>query len=480
MPLPSDSLQSNKNRAPHQTFAKACKILLIVWLFGVFVPLNLFWENHTEHGASRKWALSFPNADFSQYYLAGAAARHGLWDHLYPRFKSEWASKPGRRIWSSDHSSADPELLKKVSGLPKWYVENVAPPPQALFFMPFGLFSFFVAFKIWMTGLVLATFGTIICAVKIYRKLGGASGYVEGALYLSGVFLPLLPRIGAGDNAMMLLVLCIGIAALSWERERPFSLAYSLIIPAVFKGLTASWCPLLLIRPIKWRTLAWMIVWTLLLNGLVLYLGGVSPYNVWIKDVLPNAQSMEIQQFWRQTMNVKGIAYKWGWESFPAQFLNGFHLAGLLALYFGFWKKRNIRGPEAMANLCASMVGALVLFNVFNAISWLPYITFLLPFSGWAVLEYNQSSQSEKKRITILAGILFLLIPLVHLLFSRFILRHSDAATDAGRDLYVAVEILFLVLAYRRLFCISLPPCQNREGKPDTLIRDSYAKPAQG
>jgi hypothetical protein len=141
-------------------FAQGSRIMLLVWFFLVLIPLNLIWENHTQNGASRKWTVCFPNADFSQYYLAGVAARYGLWEHLYPKFKPEWSHQPGRKIWSADYAAADPEVLAKVTGLPKWFVMNCAPPPEAILCLPLACFSFGVAFKIWMTGLVLATVGT--------------------------------------------------------------------------------------------------------------------------------------------------------------------------------------------------------------------------------------------------------------------------------------------------------------------------------
>lgn len=469
MYLTAHFLRALKGRTLQRPFARGCKIVLIVWLFGVFIPLNLILENHAQYGASRKWTPCFPNADFSQYYIAGVAARYNLWSHLYPKFKPEWASQPGRKIWSSEYAEADPEILTKISGLPTWYVENIAPPPQAIFCIPLGYFSFVTAFKIWMTCLIFATFGTMVCAVKVYQRLGGASGYVEGAIYLSGVFIPLLPRIGAGDNAMMFLVFCIGLAALSWVDNRPFTLGISLIVPAVFKGLTASWCPLLFVKPIKWQTVGWMAAWTILLNGLVLFWGGVHPYTTWLHDILPNAQSMEVQQYWHHCMNLKGIAYLWGWESFPASYLKGFYLAGLLAIYLGFWKQRNTRGSGDLANICAAMVAALVLFNLLNTVSWLPYITFLLPFAGWAVMEYSHCSPPEKMLMKILAGTLFILVPIVHWLFSHFVLKYAQAATDACRDMYLGVELLFLVLAYRLLFCAPPAPCgnadENRQGQ---------------
>lgn len=201
-----------------------------------------------------------------------------------------------------------------------------------------------------------------------------------------------------------------------------------------------------------------MAAWTLLLNGLVLFWGGVTPYTTWLHDILPNAQNMDTQQYWRQCMNLKGIAYKWGWESFPANYLKGLHLVGLLAVYFGYWKQRNTRGPAALANICAAIVVTLVLFNLFNVISWLPYITFLLPFAGWAVLEYNYCSPPQKTQLKLLAGILFLVVPIVHLLFSRFILKSHEAVNIAGRDLYIGIELLFLIVAYRRLFCAAPSP----------------------
>jgi hypothetical protein len=459
--------QSAKGGVPQHPFAKGCKIALLIWLLGVLIPLNLWWSNHTQYGATRIWTLCFPNADFSQYYLAGTAARYGLWMHLYPHFKSEWADKPGRKIWFSEYAEADPELLEKVSGIAEEPVLNIAPPPQALLCLPLAYFPINVAFKIWMTGLILASLGTAACMVTIFRRLGGTSGYVAGAFYLAGAFLPLLPRIGAGDNAMMFLVLCVGVAALAWADDRPFLLGAGLILPAVFKGLTASWCPLLLFKPVKWQALGWLAVWTILLNGLVLWWGGIHPYKTWIQDILPNAQSMEIQQAWLHCMNLKGIAYRWGWESFPASVMKGLNLAGLLAVYFGFWKQGPCRGRAALANLCAALVAALVIFNLCNAVSWLPYIAFLLPFAGWAAVEYGHSAPPEKRRFKVLAGFLFLAVPGIHLAFSRFILKDAQAMTNAGRDLYLGVELCFLGLAYRRLYR-AVPPTTG-SASPDGL-----------
>jgi hypothetical protein len=302
----------------------------------------------------------------------------------------------------------------------------------------------------------------VICSVKIYRRLGGSSGFVEGAFYIAGMFLPLLPRLGAGDNVMMFLVLCTGVAALVWLDERPLVLGFSLIVPAVFKGLTASWCPLLLVKPAKWRTLVWMAAWTILLNGWVFFQGGVQPFKVWLHDILPDALSMGVQQYWHQSMNLKGIAYKWGWADFPAPAMQGIQLAGLLAVYLGYWRQRENRGAAALANLCAALVAILVLFILGNAVSWLPYITFLLPFAGWAVIEYDLCSATEKTRIKILAGGLFLLLPAVHWLFAHFILKYPEAFIDAARDWYFGVEMIFLMLAGRRLFGTSPSPWETR------------------
>ena len=464
-------LENPKIRITSQSFSKGCRWIVILWLLGVYLPLNLNWEDQTRFGTSRRWTFCFPNGDFSQYYLAGVAARHDLWDHLYPRFKSEWVNRPGRKIWSSECVETDPLLLAKAPGLPQIRVENIAPPPQAILCLPLAYLSFPTAFKLWMTGLILATLGVVIMGVKIYRRLGGTSGFFEGGFYLCGIFLPLLPRIGAGDNAMMFLVFCIGIAALNWVTERPFALSVGLIIPGVFKGLTFSWCPLLILPPIKRRTLFWMACWTLLLNGLVLFWGGPTPYRNWLNDILPVLQSMDIQQCWHPCMNLKGIAFKWGWISFPAGLMKCLYLVGLAAVYWGYWKRRNASGRAALANLCAALSAVLVLFNLGNEVSWLPYISFLLPFAGWAYLEYQQASAYQKKLIHILTGVFFLVVPAAHWWFTRFVLKNPEASTNAGRDFYVGVELMFLILAYRRLFSKS-----DHIEKPNTIVTSPFQK----
>jgi hypothetical protein len=443
---------ARKAIVPPEPFARGCLIVVALWLFGVFLPLNLAWNDHTRSGASRKFTLSFPNADFSQYYIAGVAARYDLWAHLYPQYKPEWAGQPGRQIWSSTCAEADPEMLEHLGDLPAWRVENIAPPPQAILCLPLGFFPFATAFKIWMTGLMGATLGVVICAAQIYRRLGGQSGRFEGGLYLAGAVLPLLPRIGAGDNVMMYLIFCVGVAALTWTGQQPFKLGFSLIIPAVFKGLTATWCPLLLFKPVKWRVLGWMVFWTALLNGLVLWFGGWQPYATWLRDILPDATSMETQRYWEHCMNLKGIAFGWGWESFPAGVIKVFYAAGLVTVYLGYWRRCQAPGPAAFANVCAAMVALLMLFNLCNKVSWLPYVAFLLPFAGWVLLEYAGCSPAGKFRVKLAAASLFVVVPAAHFLVSKLLLKQPHAGVEAGRDLYAGVEVISLALAYRRLF----------------------------
>jgi len=435
---------------PERKFARWCKILVVVWLVGFFIPINLIWNNHGRYGMQKTWSIFLPTTDFSQYYMAGVAARFGLWDHLFPKFKPV-AHATRWRIYESDSAEADPELLEKIPDLPWWHILNIAPPPEALICLPLAFFSFQVAYKIWITGLVFATLGSFFCMVEITRRMGGVSGYVEGLLFLPGAILPLLTRLGGTDNVLMFLVLCVGIAALSWTDEHPFFLGLSLILPGLFKGLTASWCPLLFIKPIKWRTIAFLAVAAIGLNGLTLYLGGPRPYQKWLHDILPAAQDMTLQQNWDHCVNLKGTAYTWGWSEFPAVVMNGLNLLGLLALYGGFWKKSWMQ-PAAIADVCAAMVGALSLFYLFNSVSWMTYITLLLPFVGWALIEYDRTPPSGKMALKILVGILFVLVPAVHQALEPAFVREHHAATDFARDIYFAIETLFLVLAYRRLF----------------------------
>ena len=175
------------------------------------------------------------------------------------------------------------------------------------------------------------------------------------------------------------------------------------------------------------------------------------PYKVWLQDILPNAQNMEIQKAWRHCMNLKGIAYRWGWESFPIGLMKIVYWTGLLAVYWGFWKRRDSRGSAALADICATLVAALVLFNLCNAVSWLHYIALLIPFVGWAVVEFDHAGLAAKRHTKILSGILFVIIPTLHFGFARFIYNSGSAGIDAGRDLYLGVELLFLYLAYNRL-----------------------------
>jgi len=438
---------------PQSSFAKGSLLLLILWLFGILLPINLVSQEHSKWMGTQKLTVVFPNADFSQYYLAGVAARFGLWEQLYPKYRPEFVGQPGRQIWYSQTAEADPKLLAKVPDLPPYHVLNISPPPLAIVCLPLAWFSFTAAFKVWMSCLFLAMFGATVCAAKIYRRLGGSSGVVEGAFYLIGMVLPLLPHlIGGGDNVHMMLVFCTGVAVLVWASGQAAVLATSLIVPGIFKGVTAAWCPLLLFKPVKWQTLAWMAAWAILLNGAVVYLGGIQPYNTWRQDILPDAQSMDVQGNWDHTMNLKGMASHWGWDNFPASAMKGLHLAGLAVLYFGYWKQRDAKPTDAFANLCATVVGLQLLFMWCNPISWQFYVSYLLPFAGWGVLEYQQCPTPAREKIHILAGILILLIPPLHFGLLQFVWHVPKGAFLTVRDLFFGLEILFFVFACRRLF----------------------------
>jgi hypothetical protein len=208
----------------------------------------------------------------------------------------------------------------------------------------------------------------------------------------------------------------------------------------------------LLIKPVKWMTLAWMTAWTILLNGLVLILGGYGPYHTWIHGVLPNAMDMDAQGYWHHNMNLKGIAYNWGWTSFPASAMYLFMLAGLAAAYYGFWARRAMTGVTAFANLCAALVAVLALFNLTNSVSWMMYVTMLLPFAGWAITEFDRSSWPAKKLLLGCVGILLVFIPLLHVVLAHLTRKIPEDSSDVVRDFYLGVEIYFLILAYRRLF----------------------------
>ena len=147
-----------------------------------------------------------------------------------------------------------------------------------------------------MTGLMFALLGVMFAMAEINRRLGGISGYVEGrdlsARRTDSDFSP-ARRGGQRDDVSHFLR--VAIAALIWRQDRPFALATCLVMPALFKGLTAAWCPFLFVPPVKWRTIAWMAVWTVALNGTVLFCAGLRPYQTWLHDILPNALDMGVE-----------------------------------------------------------------------------------------------------------------------------------------------------------------------------------------
>ena len=52
-------------RTPDRAFARYCKILLVVWTLGIYLPYNLISNEHTKYGETKPWSFCFPTADYN-------------------------------------------------------------------------------------------------------------------------------------------------------------------------------------------------------------------------------------------------------------------------------------------------------------------------------------------------------------------------------------------------------------------------------
>jgi hypothetical protein len=252
----------------------------------------------------------------------------------------------------------------------------------------------------------------------------------------------------------MLLATLGGLAALSWSPEKPLRLGTGILVPAVFKGLTISWCPLLLMKPVKWRTLGLLAATTLALNGIVLGLAGPAVYADFFTRMLPET----LRQPLFLNISLAAMIGKLGLGVPPSVLTGSLYLTGVLAVYIGFSRKARTAGPAALANCCAALVALVVLFNLFNKLVWGHYISLFIPFWGWALWEYAQGSRRGQKRLMLWALACGVLFPTTNTFVGWFLLQRLNVVTALYQGTIVGVELLFLTLAYRRLFWLESGP----------------------
>ena len=479
-------------------FLRYALSLSAAWFLALYPALNwLAWDKLPK-------SMRIEGSDFGQYYSGALAARHGLWQQLYPIPKAEVYNYPPRfkprieteffkqtspeqrqgqwcfypQVANPEGSDLAPELLAHCPRLQTdWHFIN--PPPVAVYLWPLGFFDHRTASNLWFALMCASFFGIGWLSSRIYRRLAGKITYAEGCIAL----LPMVPTcLGSNmsttlqvGNASPFLGFLIALVAYAWMHNKQRTIGVGMILLMPFKGIGLSWCPLLCLKPVKWKSLTALALLTMLVNGVTIYCAGMAAYRTFLFDVLPKSRLPVGTGLQSEFMATFGID--------PKPWFLLVDLVLLALLYRGYFRGRKSEaGSQAASTTISTLAGTLAVFCLTNPVVWPHYCTIylFLPFAGWFVWEGLQSTGRWRVWISLVFVLNFYLY-LDHVLLLRdsvFMgwLQHNGLLSEqVGKVRSIAngfaVNILpslealfFLLLAYRRLYRLSSP-----ETKPSPL-----------
>ncbi len=401
------------NAVPVRAFTTLAVGLAALW-FLVIYPILMIAAPGMLPKESRPMRKTYP-PDSPQIYLAAIAARYGLWADLYPNYREDALLFPPRftprsplltgtpenptgevdgsiHLYLPQHAIVPPALIEKAPEMKEIFDNGVCkyiqPPPLALLVAPLAFTDIHTwAYVIMPTLASFSFFGMAFFASRIYRELAGSPSIPEGVILLLVIVFSLTgyTHIPQG-NLSPVLAFLLALGAYGWIRRWEVVTGGSMILLILSKSLALHWCPLLILREIRWRTLATMAGLTLLINGATLALGGLPAYQRFFSDILP-------------TLDVPGGRGVPGmvWDYFgvyPGTLYRMLIAILCGVIYWGFWRKMGGTPREKRAPvILAALAGTTAIFCSLNFTVWLPYFSCYLffPFLGWLLWEVTQA-----------------------------------------------------------------------------------------
>lgn len=476
-----------KDKISPRGFVKICIGVSGLWFLILYPVLNVFYWDHLP----RMMRTSRSSCDFSQYYSGALVARHGMWDALYPKpipaiysaepefqpliltplFKKS-ASRRGEWNYYPQISAPDSSIVSTKISMLCDKIEGgyhyAYPPPLALILRPLALLNYKNASDFWFAIMCFSYFGISIYASRIFRDLKGEGTYTEGFVAL----LPIIPTLLSSTmsttlaigNVSPLLGFMIAWGAYSWNHNRQLALGVGILTLVIFKGIALSWCPLLLLKPLKKRTILTLVCATIVLNGFVLFHAGVGPYQLFFTEILPKANlslGVGLQGLLKTIFGIN-----------PKTAIMVMNLILLGIIYLGYWLSQDrLKKGDSGRIIYPVLAATMAIFCICNPIVW-PHHYFVnylqLPFAGWILWEANQARGMWKNTILIMFALSMLFWCDGVFLTKNSYLMEWIKNTDnnplfwgkmrsivSGLVVYIlpVTESLFiLALAYRRLF----------------------------
>jgi hypothetical protein len=332
-------------------------------------------------------------------------------------------------------------------------------PPAALLVWPLSFVSFDTAAnRLWPTLCIWSLFAVSFFSSRIHRFFRQADSYTEGLIILACLVFFYRGRTHLPDgNITPIISALITLAAYSIMRGRLLAFSCCLIPMVLFKTLGLTWLPLLLFRKKDWRAFLYLAVITLVLNGIVLLLGGMAVYQHFFALAPQIATPAGVGI-------VASLRTEFGF--YPKTLFLLLNLVGLAVLYYGYWKKRNQQSSPAenTLSLVAVLAGAIALYCLFNFSVTLPYCPNYLffPFFGW-ILQEGYLAAGIWRRV-ILVGVVFSFLVISSEWIIKSGLFHLLGATSVAwyhslifqPCFILIIPAFFLAVALRRLLSKSL------------------------
>lgn len=470
-------------------FNRIALAVAALWFLGLYPALNLFLPSWLPG------SLRPTQCDFGQYYAGAFVAKNGLWEALYPIPRPEVYNQPpqfrprfdtplfhkeklGRSkvyypsIANPAASDFRPQLLERCPELQ----ENLSfrymyPPPLALLLRPLAWMDYETARQHgWPILSMAALFGLALFSARIHRLLAGREAYAQGLIMAAVTIFSFRGRTGIVDgNVTPILGFLIAFAAYAWMKQWQAGAGVAMIPLLLFKSITLTWCPLLLLGAVRWKTLLTLAVLTLGLNGAMLQIAGTAIYREYFVEVLPRLAKPV-------GSGIVAVVFR-DFGVFPSGFYFGLQLVLCLLLYFGYWK--HLRAPNAGnhgAAIAATLAGTLAVFCTFNFAVWDHYFPNYLffPFLGWLAWEAAQARGRWRgvMGIAILAGFGFCAFHWaarggIFYLLGPAALDFSDNAISTPFYNFCC-PVFFLSVAFRRLFFLQN---ETRGAQPGQRVR---------
>lgn len=357
-------------------FNRTCGIVALLWL--LIVP--------------RVVLLLSPRAnyvDFPQFYMAGAIARAGLWDSLYPLPNPESRHNPGLPD-DSQPRPAYAELAKQL-GVPNG-MRFIQPPPVALLFLPLSLFPYWTAWWVWIAVLGLAAWGAARYAARIFALACGRRSRWEGILMLVIATSPRNLTSIIWGNVSTFVALFLGSVTCAVLTRRQARSGLVLMLGTVVKYAPAALLPLIAAAR-RWRMLLWAGVSGVGFLGLSVAWMGTAPFVTYWREIVPTLGRTFLLPYSQSIY--AALARLSGGASPGAVARSAVVVAQVLVLLWILWLlwKRKREDWTRPVPVFAAAAALISWFMVFGPVFWNSYSIYLAPFWGWLLWEALRSAR---------------------------------------------------------------------------------------